>query len=191
MIEALHLFPPPQRAATPRVQIRVVQRFHLRFQAETHSQGTHPPTIACRDETLFPGLQINRRRIARSFHIEEKHQILVAERPTRDHQRLALAHPQKRSRLQRTATNPQGGHPGISHQHQIPRPVHPELLLLRHRQRRQHHVRTRPTENHPLEWQSIISRLPKHFPQNRRPVIRPTQAPHEHVKTRPPPLRAP
>ena len=99
----------------------------------------------------------------------------MAQRPARHHQRLALAHPQERTRFHRPPANPQRGETGVSNEDQISGAIDPEFVIAGRRW--QQHVRAILAENQPLKWQVRVrwlARVAPHFAQDRHPVIRAT-----------------
>ena len=144
------------------------------------------------DEAAFALLQIDYRGMAGSLHIQEKRQVLQAQRPTGHHQWLPLAHPQKSCRFQRPATDPQRGRAGIADEHQVPGAIHAELMV--HRRRREDYVGPVAAENQALEWQIPVGgcfKVAAHFAQYRAAIFRPAEAPHEDVEACPVAFRAP
>ena len=77
------------------MQFGVAQGLDLRLQPEADPQRALASARALGGESDLAGFQIDRRGVAGAFDIEEKHQVLVTQRPAGDHQRLALAHPEE------------------------------------------------------------------------------------------------
>ena len=71
------------------------ENLDFRFEPEAHAEFALTAASAFGDDAVFAGFDVNGRRVAGAFHIEEKQQVFEAEGPARNHQRLAFAHPQK------------------------------------------------------------------------------------------------
>ena len=107
MIQAFDHIPFFQWTAATRVQLGVAQRFDFGLQTKAHAQRTVASARPFGSQPAVARFQIDRRAVPCAFHIEEKHQILMAQRPSRYHQWLAFPHAQKRTSLHRAPTNPQ------------------------------------------------------------------------------------
>ena len=107
VIQTLDHIPFFQWTAATCVQLGIAQRFHFGLQTKTDAQRTVASARPFGSQPAVARFQIDRRAVSRAFHIEEKHQILMAQRPSRHHQWLALAHAQEGTGLHRAPANPQ------------------------------------------------------------------------------------
>ena len=95
MVEACDTVAKFQHAMICGTQLGAFENLDFCFEPEADAEFALTAASAFGDDAVFAGFDVNGRRVAGAFHIEEKQQVFEAEGPARNHHRLAFAHPQK------------------------------------------------------------------------------------------------